>query len=113
MQESSGKEPKHKFAAASSSLPDRPLRSTPEDLLNRGSFAEALANQILHAPPGQTLRLGVYGGWGEGKTSVLELMRLRLTEERQVCVWITPWTAVAREEVMGQIEKTAAVAKEG
>jgi hypothetical protein len=102
MQGSSGKEPNHKFVAAAS-LPDRPLRSTPEDLLNRGSFAEALANQILHAPSGQTLRLGVYGGWGEGKTSVLELMRLRLTAARQVCVWITPWTAAAREDVMGQI----------
>jgi hypothetical protein len=101
MPASNGKEPKHQ--AAASLLPDRALHSTAEDLLNRGSFAEALANQILHAPAGQTLRLGVYGGWGEGKTSVLELMRLHLTAAKQVCVWITPWTVAAREEVMGQI----------
>jgi|GEM_PF-1508012 len=103
MQEPSDKEPKQDFAAATSSLPDRALRSATEDSLNRGLFAEALANQILHAPSGQTLRLGVYGGWGEGKTSVLELMRLRLKAANQVCLWITPWTAVTREEVMGQI----------
>lgn len=59
--------------------------------------------QILHAPAGHTLRLGIYGGWGEGKTSVLELMRLRLTAAKQVCVWITPWTATSRDDVMGQI----------
>lgn len=74
-----------------------------EDFLNRRSFADALADQILHAPSGQTLRLGVYGGWGEGKTSVLELMRLRLNAAKQVCVWITPWTVAARDEVLGQI----------
>lgn len=104
MQGSSVKEAKRQSAdAAATSIPDRALRSIGEDLLNRGSFAEALANQILHAPAGQTLRLGLYGGWGEGKTSVLELMRLRLMAERQVCVWITPWTAAGRVEVMGQI----------
>jgi|ERR1041385_7912518 hypothetical protein len=101
MPASSEKESKHQ--AAASLLPDRALHSTAEDLLNRGSFAEALASQILHAPAGQTLRLGVYGGWGEGKTSVLELMRLHLTTAQQVCVWITPWTVPTREEVMGQI----------
>src|SRR5258708_7652146 len=94
---------KQRTEAASSSLPDRALRSWTEDFLNRRSFSDALADQILHAPPGQTLRLGVYGGWGEGKTSVLELMLLRLIAANQVCVWITPWTAAAREEVMGQI----------
>lgn len=88
---------------STASLPDRSLRSTAEDLLNRTIFAEALANQILSAPAGQTLRLGVYGGWGEGKTSVLELVRLRLTAEKQICVWITPWTVSGRVAVMGQI----------
>lgn len=90
-------------AGSTSALPDRALRSTAEDFLNRASFADALTDQILSAPTGQTLRLGVYGGWGEGKTSVLELMRLRLEAATQICVWITPWTAVTRDEVMGQI----------
>lgn len=103
MQASSERDPKNKSAASAASLPDRAVDSTAEDSLNRGSFAEALANQILHAPFGQTLRLGVYGGWGEGKTSVLRLMQLHLTAARQVCVWITPWIVSAREEVMGQI----------
>lgn len=91
------------LSTAATALPDRALRASAEDFLNREVFAEALAGQILHAPAGQTLRLGVYGGWGEGKTSVLELMRLRLKAAGQVCAWITPWTATTREEVMGQI----------
>src|SRR5437870_2107502 len=89
--------------SVAATLPDRALRTSAEDLLNRSVFAEALCDQILHAPSGQTLRLGVYGGWGEGKTSVLQLMRLRLEGAGDVCIWITPWTATTREEVMGQI----------
>ncbi|MEY2549609.1 MAG: hypothetical protein QOD64_2191 [Verrucomicrobiota bacterium] len=86
-------------------LPDRAIGLPGEDFLNRASFANALADQILNAPSGQTLRIGVYGGWGEGKTSVLALMHQRLHEKDQICLWIAPWAAQTRDEVLGELIK--------
>jgi len=54
---------------------------------------------ILNAPPDSSLRLGIYGGWGEGKTSVLHLMKLQLESAGHLCVWLTPWLFESREEV--------------
>lgn len=71
-------------------LPDRPITDPTEDFLERDSFAENIAKLILHAPPQSSLRIGVYGGWGEGKTSVLKLIQYYLQKEGQVCVWLTP-----------------------
>jgi len=85
---------------ATALLPDRAIQTGDEDLLNRTVFAHALANQILHAPPATTMRLGVYGGWGEGKTSVLLLMRRQLEEKGHLCLWLAPWAAQTRDEVL-------------
>jgi hypothetical protein len=36
----------------------------------------------------------VYGGWGEGKTSVLQLVQKRLQEERHVTVFLYAWASL-------------------
>src|SRR5713101_4656245 len=89
-------------------LPDRPIRSPEEDFLDRTSFAQNIADLILYAPPQASLRIGVYGGWGEGKTSVLELICRRLREAGQACAWLTPWSLSSREEVIEQLVRAIA-----
>jgi predicted KAP-like P-loop ATPase len=52
------------------SISDRPIATDAEDALGRARFAKSIADLILSSPPKETLRIGIYGGWGEGKTSV-------------------------------------------
>ncbi len=81
------------------SIPDAPLGTADEDLLNRGPFALGLARLIADAPSGSTLRIGVFGGWGEGKTSVLHIMREELKKRGHLGVWLVPWVTDNSQEI--------------
>ena len=93
---------------SASMLPDRPVSTRDEDSLGRADLAENLASLIANAPVGSTLRLGVYGGWGEGKTSVLHMMRTVLHSHGHTCIWIVPWLADSKEEIATQITQELA-----
>jgi hypothetical protein len=55
-----------------SELHDRPLTRPEDDLLDMNRYAERLARQLpLQSMP---LTLGIYGGWGEGKTTFARLL---------------------------------------
>jgi hypothetical protein len=89
-------------------LSDRPIDVPEQDLLGRDPFAKNIAELIINAPPGGSLRIGVYGGWGEGKTSVLKLIRNHLKSKGQVCVWLTPWVFSNREEALEHLVREIA-----
>src|SRR5690348_5576358 len=86
-----------------SGIPDRPISDPADDSLGRDAFADSIADSIISAPDGSTLRIGVYGDWGEGKTSVLALMQRRLAQHGHICIWLTPWTAATRDEFLDQL----------
>jgi hypothetical protein len=79
---------------------DRPVENSEEDILGRSPFAKSIADQIMHTPDRGSLRIGVYGGWGEGKTSILRLIANDLEKNDHVCIWITPWVFSNREEIL-------------
>jgi len=81
-------------------ISDRPVEILEEDLLGRFPFAKNIADQIIHTPDRGSLRIGIYGGWGEGKTSILRLIAKELERNGHVCVWLTPWVFSNREEVL-------------
>ena len=74
--------------------------ATSADHLNRRGFAEGLSSLIVNAPDSTSFRLGIYGGWGEGKTSVLSIMQSDLVASKIVCVPLIPWTAKTSEELL-------------
>lgn len=82
-----------------SALPDSPISSVEDDLLDRAGFSDNIASLILKAPKGSTLRIGVYGEWGEGKTSVLRMIRQRIRAKEHACIWLVPWMAESKEEI--------------
>lgn len=84
-------------------IPDRPLSGADEDELARAPFAESVADLILGAPIQSSLRIGIYGGWGEGKTSVLKLVERKLRDEGHYAVWLAPWAASTREELLADL----------
>ncbi|HTC24972.1 MAG TPA: P-loop NTPase fold protein, partial [Gemmatimonadales bacterium] len=55
-------------------LTDEPIDRLQDDLLGRADYASGLIRIIEEWPRPGSVRIGVYGDWGEGKSSVLRLM---------------------------------------
>ncbi|HVY54062.1 MAG TPA: P-loop NTPase fold protein [Gammaproteobacteria bacterium] len=53
---------------------DRPIVKSEQDRLDRAVFAKYLARCILDHEDSQSLVVGLYGGYGSGKTSIINLM---------------------------------------
>lgn len=53
--------------------PDIPIQSSHDDLLDRKNFAKQLAQSILNYDQNDSFNIGLYGKWGSGKTSVLNM----------------------------------------
>lgn len=68
-------------------------------------------------PKGGTLRIGVYGGWGEGKTSVLELVQAQLRKAGHKTVFLYAWsyrsTELLLEDLLRKIARELAIPTRG
>lgn len=73
-------------------LSDAPIQTPEQDRFNRSGFAHRIAETIRNRTDSSSLVIGVYGAWGDGKTSVLNLIRTTLDHESDVvCVKFNPW----------------------
>ena len=54
--------------------PDLPITKSTEDVLNRGTFAKSLAKTLLQYDQPSSFTIGLYGEWGSGKTSLLNMI---------------------------------------
>lgn len=71
---------------------DRPLSSKSDDRLNRAPFAERVAEVLRELPRGAGLVVGIHGPWGDGKTTVLNMLRSDLEAGGQTAtVEFNPW----------------------
>ncbi len=78
------------------------------DQLGRLPFARAIRRVIVEAPLGWSTRVGLYGPWGEGKTSVLELLTPLLeaddeTVGRGLVVSLSVWDVSTEQEALERI----------
>jgi len=70
---------------------DSPQTSEAGDDLDRWRFATAIV-QVIHATPAEwSTRIGVFGKWGEGKSTVLRFMSEMLTGSNDVVFTFNPW----------------------
>ena len=84
-------------------LTDEPIDRFQDDLLDRAEYARGLVRIIEEWPRPGSVRIGVYGDWGEGKSSVLRLMEKELRAKRYRTTWVLPWVAVTTEELRSQL----------
>jgi predicted KAP-like P-loop ATPase len=73
--------------------------SRSEDLLGRWSFARQAYRIIDQTPASWSVRLGIHGKWGDGKTTVLRYIRSLAHDDHHVIVPFTPWSAKTRDEL--------------
>ena len=72
--------------------PDRPISIHKEDRFQRWGFARRIADTIVQREEPRSVVVGIFGAWGEGKTSLLNLLEEALRgDERVITVRFNPW----------------------
>ena len=71
---------------------DHPIRTEIEDKFQRYSFSKRIAETIAERKSNNCIVIGIYGAWGEGKTSVLNFIEGELKHKEEVIpVKFNPW----------------------
>lgn len=80
---------------------DNAISSSAEDRLGRSAFASHLASALLAEPAEHGLVAALVGPWGQGKSSVLNMVREELegTHSRTVLTF-NPWMFAGREQLV-------------
>ena len=89
--------------------PDKPIKSYGEDLLGRSDFAKQLAESIISLSTTDAYVVGLFGEWGSGKTSVLNLTEEVLLDisgndknDKVTIVRFNPWGYTDSNQLVGQ-----------
>ena len=90
--------------------PDLPITKSSEDKLNRESFAESLANVILQSTFPTSFTVGLYGAWGSGKTSLLNMVieQVERCSTDVVILRFNPWLCSDPKQLVIQFFKQLA-----
>ena len=80
---------------------DAPIDLPNQDRFNRWPFAKRISQVIAIRQDPSSLILGIYGAWGQGKTSVLNLIEHQLAEyENLICYRFNPWRFGDEEQLL-------------
>jgi hypothetical protein len=88
---------------------DEPIRSRTQDRYNRWPFAKRVADTLAARKDPSSIVIGLYGPWGDGKTSTLHMMRAALSSyDHVVVVSFNPWLFQTEEQLMRGFFETLA-----
>lgn len=80
---------------------DQPITSRDQDRFNRWPFAKRIADTIANGRDPSSLVVGLYGAWGDGKTSTLGLMQQALAEHSDVILLrFNPWQFASENQLL-------------
>ena len=82
-------------------LSDEPIDSDDKDLLGRVKFVDGLFNEIENFPSKDSFLFGLYGNWGDGKTSALRMLKRRIiSSQAYLLVDFDPWYFTDDETIL-------------
>ncbi|MDP4153907.1 MAG: P-loop NTPase fold protein [Bacillota bacterium] len=89
---------------------DKPIMSNVDDHLGRVGFARLLAQALINLNNADTFSVGLYGKWGSGKTSLVNMMLNEIEkQQRSVCeenrfivVHFEPWNFSDANQLLSQ-----------
>ena len=92
--------------------PDLPITKSTEDVLNRGTFAKSLAKTLLQYDQPSSFTIGLYGEWGSGKTSLLNMIleNVESGDDSAVILRFNPWLCSEPRQLIAQFFKQMAAA---
>lgn len=90
--------------------PDLPITRSTEDVLNRGTFAKSLAKTLLQYDQPFSFTIGLYGEWGSGKTSLLNMIleNVESGNDSAVILRFNPWLCSEPRQLITQFFKQMA-----
>jgi len=90
---------------------DQPIGSIKEDRFNRAPFAQRIAETLARRSDVSSVVVGVYGVWGDGKTSTLRMMEETLhSYPNVIAVRFNPWNFESEELLLRAFFDTLAEA---
>ena len=89
---------------------DKAISSIADDKLKRSGFSQLLAQTIQRLDHSETYSIGLFGKWGSGKTSIIEMMLQSLAEleqdlaedEKIIVVRFEPWNISDANQLLSQ-----------
>lgn len=87
---------------------DAPIQTVDDDLLDGLGVARAMHRFLSTTPPSWSTRIGLFGRWGSGKTSILNLLRSLEEAEGSLVVSFSAWSASGETGVIAQFYATLA-----
>src|SRR6266852_1853769 len=73
-----------------------------EDDLDRWRFAAEIVDVVLSTPPEWSARIGIFGKWGEGKSTVLHFLDSMLRSEENIIFTFNPWAVQDLNEMWAE-----------
>ena len=95
-------------------ISDLPITSKKQDKLGRVSFAEQVARAILQYEDKESVVLGLYGSWGSGKTSIINMVVESLEDSepqaKPIICRFNPWNYSDQNQLISQFFKQLSLA---
>ena len=98
--------------------PDQPIKSYKEDILGRRPFAQSLGNAILSYKEKDSIAIGLFGAWGSGKTSIINMAREHIADfaskdktddEKPIVIIFNPWNYSDQNQLITQFFRQLSV----
>jgi hypothetical protein len=78
---------------------DAPKNKKEDDLLNRWRFAKEIYSIAKNTPEDWSVRIGIYAGWGEGKSTVLKFIENMANSDNHLSLFFNPWQFSTDEDL--------------
>jgi predicted KAP-like P-loop ATPase len=97
---------------------DQPISSFDEDILGRSSFSKSIGKAILSYKDKNSIAIGLFGAWGSGKTSIINMAvehieseaKEKPNNEKPIIIRFNPWNYSDQNQLISQFFRQMSVA---